>query len=149
MSLLEKILVVDDEPLVRTLLRRVLADQGFQMLEAASGEEALQIYSGLSNPPTVLLTDLKMPGMGGYSLARTIIEQQPGIRVIYMSGFCNEAEAVMRDLRPGDSFIEKPFSQTILLAKLRMAMMRGSESSPRAFTRPRADGVVESVTNHS
>src|SRR5262245_55000859 len=86
------ILVVDDNVAVRTLVCRVLSIEGYNVLEAASGREALSIAGNLDAPFDLLLTDVKMPEMDGVELARRLKESAPAHRVLFISGQCEMKE---------------------------------------------------------
>ena len=103
------ILVVDDEPQIRSLVKTVLARRRHRILEASDGVEALGIVGRPRIKIDLLLTDIVMPGMDGIELARRTASQSPEVRVIYMSGKC-EAEAVRLDMDTrGFGFVRKPF----------------------------------------
>jgi PAS domain S-box-containing protein len=112
------ILVVEDDPLVRGMARRALVEAGFQVCEAANGEEAIKLAAREPRLNAVL-TDLAMPLIGGRELARRIQEQRPGLPVVFMSGYTGD-EVVRRGLlERGVPFLEKPFSPELLTRTLR------------------------------
>jgi FixJ family two-component response regulator len=111
-------MIVDDEPLVLTLLNRVLTDMGFQTLQAYSGPEALKLEASYSGTIDVLLTDLKMPGMSGQELTAEMLRRRHNLRVLYMSGFCDRAAAGIDALEGSFDFLQKPFSRATLMAKM-------------------------------
>jgi len=122
------ILVVDDEPRIRSLVKSVLARQHHRILEASDGVEALGIVKRPKARIDLLLTDVVMPGMDGVELARRATSQSPKVRVIYMSGKC-EAEAVRLDMdRRGFGFVRKPFDIDELDAKVSQSLAK----APRA-----------------
>jgi hypothetical protein len=112
------VLIVDDEPLVLSLLRRVLDNAGFEAIEAQSGEQALAILSDRGTQLDLLLTDLKMPGMSGQELAEKALTLRPELPILYMSGYCDRAAAGMNSLNGSVGFLQKPFSRASLLAKI-------------------------------
>jgi CheY-like chemotaxis protein len=112
------ILIVDDERLVLGLLRRVLMDAGFTLLEADSGEAALALSRSHQGTIDILLTDLKMPGISGQELAREIAAERSDIRVIYMSGYSDHSASLPRVGRGAASFLAKPFTRNTLLAQV-------------------------------
>lgn len=110
----ETVLVVEDEPMVRDLIRRVLETCGYEVLEALQGEEALRIADAHHGPIHLLLTDVVMPRMGGRELAERFRVQRPDAKILLMSGYTDDA-----GLRHGlagleASFLQKPFSPHIL-----------------------------------
>jgi CheY-like chemotaxis protein len=106
----ETILVVDDEPSLRTLVVAILQPRGYTMLEAGSGAEALQVSQSFSGRIDILLTDVIMPGMNGRELAEAITAKRPETRIIYMSGYTDNAIAHHGVLDPGVVLIEKPIT---------------------------------------
>jgi DNA-binding NtrC family response regulator len=108
------ILVVDDEAIVRKLIRYCLRRRGFEVLEAASGSEAIEICQ-THNEIALALIDVIMPGIHGPQLVKCLNKSNPQIAVLYMSGFPH-IEALNRGM--GD-FISKPFTSEILLDRIR------------------------------
>jgi two-component system cell cycle sensor histidine kinase/response regulator CckA len=108
----ETILVVDDEAMVRTYVRTILRREGFQLIEAVDGLDALEQVEQRGSPD-LLLTDVRMPRMDGIALARAITQAHPKTPVIYISGYAFEPEG--KD-RPGEcAFVSKPFTRAALL----------------------------------
>jgi CheY-like chemotaxis protein len=120
----ETILLVEDEAAVRSLLRRFLDSQGYRVIEASAGEAAIDKAEGYNGGFDLLLTDLVMPGMGGFELARRLEAQRPDLKVIFMSGYSEEAvrgsdtEPVM----DSTNFLQKPFSTDLLARRLRAVL---------------------------
>lgn len=112
------ILLVEDEGSVRRLTRRILERQGYEVLEAVNGREALEIARAQSTPIDLVLTDVIMPEMGGPELATQLRVVMPGVPVLFMSGYPQERGGV--DDRPfrRDEFMQKPFSADGLLARI-------------------------------
>jgi PAS domain S-box-containing protein len=106
----ETILVVDDEPSIRTLITAILQPLGHTMLEAGSGAEALRASDSFAGRIDILLTDVIMPGMNGRELAEAIKARRPETRIIYMSGYTDNAIAHHGVLDPGMVLIEKPIT---------------------------------------
>ena len=120
------VLVAEDEDAVRRVVCRVLESGGYEVLAAPSGDEALAKLTQLGRPVDLLLTDVVMPGIPGRELARRASEIQPGLRVLYCSGYTDDI-ALLRDLRDERvDFLEKPFNGPKLLAKVREVL----ESEP-------------------
>jgi CheY-like chemotaxis protein len=115
----ETILVVDDEPSLKTLVTAILRPLGYTMLEAGSGAEAMEISDAFSERIDILLTDVIMPGMNGKELAEAITARRPETRVIYMSGYTDNAIAHHGVLDPGVVLIEKPITADKLTAVLK------------------------------
>jgi DNA-binding response OmpR family regulator len=122
---METILVVDDEPLVRTLLKRVLETEGFHILEASSGSEALDVCREHEGVLDLLLTDIKMPGMTGRELAAQARMLRPKMQIMYMTGFADEVTRIAGGLEHAAQLIEKPFNRTALLGRIWAMLARG------------------------
>lgn len=115
----ETILVVEDEAPVRSLIRQILEECGYQILEASNGVEALLVCEKFEHKIDLLLTDVVMPKMGGRDLAETLTETFPLLRVLLMSGYTNDA-AILHDVVEMDvKFIQKPFTFEALATKVR------------------------------
>jgi PAS domain S-box-containing protein len=115
----ETILVVDDTPEVRTLVRRLLESGGYQVLTAATGSEAMQLLELHAGRVRLVLTDVVMPDMGGGALADRVAEAHREVRVLYMSGHTEDTviqHGISHSTMP---FLAKPFSKTALLEKIR------------------------------
>ena len=106
----ETILLVEDNPDVRSLLRSVLLKRGYSVLEAENGREAMEVVEGYSRPVDLLVTDIVMPEMNGREIASLIARKYPDIRVLLISGYTEEAAQRPGILDPGTPFLEKPFS---------------------------------------
>jgi PAS domain S-box-containing protein len=115
----ETVLVVEDEEGVRKLTRRMLAAAGYTVLTAANGGEALLICEQDPRPIHLVLTDVIMPRMSGKELVDRLARVRPGIKVLYMSGYTDDAIVHHGVLDPGASFIGKPFAQEDLARKVR------------------------------
>jgi two-component system cell cycle sensor histidine kinase/response regulator CckA len=116
------VLVVEDEEAVRTLASRVLRAKGYRVLEAASADLALAILGGNRQPIDLLLTDVVMPGMSGPALAQRLVGQHPDLRVLYMSGYAEEAIERQGSLPAGGDLLEKPFTADQLARRVRAAI---------------------------
>jgi two-component system cell cycle sensor histidine kinase/response regulator CckA len=117
------VLLVEDDNEVRGIVRELLGQQGFLVLEASQGREALALAEKYSQPVHLLLTDVVMPEMGGKDLADALRRIMPGLRVLFMSGYTQDA-AFREEVAGGDrNFIQKPFSMGSLLNKIREALV--------------------------
>lgn len=115
----ETILLVEDEPQIREMASEFLSENGYQVLVASSGIEALTILNELSGPVHLILTDVIMPRMNGRELTECIASLRPETKVLYMSGYTNDAVVRHGVLDSGTSFIQKPFSPDALGRKVR------------------------------
>ena len=113
----ETILVAEDEEMIRRLVTEVLTRQGYTVLTAASGAEALELLEAHGDSVDLLLTDMLMPGMSGSDLYRAVSVLNPSLRVIFTSGYTDEPQEVLDD--PEVAFIAKPFTVQGLAAKVR------------------------------
>ena len=105
----ETVLLVEDEPAVRAIARRLLERQGYRVLEAANGADALSIAAGYGSRIHLVISDAVMPGMSGAEVTRRLQEERPGIKVLLMSGYT--ADEVMRRgiVSASVPFVQKPF----------------------------------------
>ena len=115
----ETILVVDDEDSLLELLCEVLRRNGYTVLPAANGREALRLTREHPEPIDLVITDMVMPKMGGRELAEALHALKPSLKILYMTGYAEKAEDVKELLSSGHSFIEKPFTPDELLHKTR------------------------------
>jgi two-component system cell cycle sensor histidine kinase/response regulator CckA len=113
------ILLVDDEPIVRGFLRTLLRRHGFAVLVACHGEEASRICTRFSRPIDVMITDVAMPGMSGFDLAKVSQQLRPAMPVLFMSGGY-DPQTVDEDQRivPHAGFLTKPFTARTVLSKI-------------------------------
>ncbi len=109
------ILLVDDDPYIRGVMRTYLANQGYQVLTATSGEEALQLSEDHAGPIELAITDLIMPGMTGQELVQQLLATRPAVRVIFMSGYCDEGVAAVQAQQVLSLYLAKPFTMAELL----------------------------------
>jgi PAS domain S-box-containing protein len=112
-----RVLVVEDEEVIRGLVDQVLRGEGYDVVLAADGDEAIELASRM--PVDVLLTDLTMPGIGGHELADRLRECTPGLRVMFMSGFAERGDFSASALPPLTAFLEKPFTFSMLSERMR------------------------------
>ncbi len=131
---METILVVDDDPIVLALAREIVAGEGYHVLEAGGGEDALRIAADYAGRIHLLLTDVVMPGMNGRDLAERLRSSRRDTQVLFMSGFTAEVIADY-GVTSGDPLITKPFTLAGLAHEVRKTL--GCRSP---FARPRGDG---------
>jgi signal transduction histidine kinase/ActR/RegA family two-component response regulator len=116
----ETILLVEDAELVRNLARQVLEGAGYRVLEAGSAEAAIDLCERINGDKIdLLLTDVIMPGMSGNEMSRILLAKQPGMPVLYMSGYTDDAIVQHGVLEAGINFLQKPFTPGALALKVR------------------------------
>ena len=118
----ETILVVDDEAGIRGLMRKILRRERYQVLEASSAEEAMQLAATHKGPIQMLLTDVMLPGMLGPELARKLYAIDSSLKVLYISGYTQDEAVRTGEYPPGAKFLAKPFTLGALLAKVRESL---------------------------
>jgi nitrogen-specific signal transduction histidine kinase/ActR/RegA family two-component response regulator len=121
----ETILLVEDDPPLRTLARTLLERRGYQVLAAGSAQEALRLSEGHAGPIHLLLTDVVMPQMSGRVLAEKLGPLRPEMRVLYMSGYTDDAVVRHGILHSEVAFLQKPISSAALLRKVRDTLDAG------------------------
>jgi two-component system, cell cycle sensor histidine kinase and response regulator CckA len=121
----ETILLAEDEAGVRALACNILEEQGYQVLEAADGEEAISVGKQHDGQIHLLLTDVVMPKMNVQELVDQIKSFSPQTKVLYMSGYTNDAIVHHGVLDPDTNFLEKPFTADGLLERVREILDRG------------------------
>jgi PAS domain S-box-containing protein len=125
----ETVLVAEDEPGVREVVRRLLKRNGYEVLQAASGKEALSIMATTGRKIDVLLTDVVMPGLSGKELATLVKKVSRDVRVVFMSGYTNDIIAKQGVLHADEILVPKPFTEEELLTKLREALAAPTATS--------------------
>jgi len=115
----ETVLLVEDEESVRQLVRETLESKGYKVLEADHGEAALDIVSGHAGKIHMLITDVVMPGMSGRDLSAKLCASYPQTKVLYLSGYTEDAIAHEGVLDSGTAFLQKPFTLQMLARKVR------------------------------
>ena len=126
------VLVVEDEPALREVTRRILADNGYQVTAVANGPQALVALTDRLDHIDVLLTDVVMPQMQGKELAAKILALHPGTQVVFMSGYTRGLLSAQGVLEPSNHLIEKPFSEATLLTKLHEILSAPQDNAIRA-----------------
>ena len=121
----ETILIVEDEAAVRRMAARALAAQGYAILEAENGAEALEVLARGGSPIDLVLTDVVMPLVNGRELGERLSVERPGLRVLFMSGYTDDDIVRRGLLRPGSPFLQKPFMPGDLSRKVREVLDTG------------------------
>jgi nitrogen-specific signal transduction histidine kinase/CheY-like chemotaxis protein len=115
----ETLLLAEDDDSVRELVRNVLRESGYKVLEAGRGEEALELSELFAGKIDLLVTDVVMPQMNGRELARQLLNQRPQLKVLYISGYADNAVFYPGGLDAGGAFLQKPFTPEALARKVR------------------------------
>jgi two-component system cell cycle sensor histidine kinase/response regulator CckA len=123
----ETVLLVEDESSVRQLVRETLEAGGYKLLEAEDGETALRIAAGHDGPIDILITDVVMPGISGQELSRQLCLADPGLKVLYLSGYTEDSIILDGALETGTAFLQKPFTLQTLSRKVR-EVLRSAET---------------------
>ncbi len=121
---LATILVVEDEAGIRALVRKILRRQGYEVLEAANGQDALALCREHGQRVELLITDVLMPQMGGRELVERLQTQGHDMKVLYVSGYTDDATVYSGDLPPGTAFLQKPFTLGSLLDKVKEVLAK-------------------------
>lgn len=115
----ETILLAEDEEGVRKIVRHTLESNGYTVLEASSGDEAAQLCQQHPSPIHLLMTDVVMPQMSGRQLANLVVGMRPTMKVLYLSGYTDDAVVRHGVLQAGMAFLQKPFTPLVLARKVR------------------------------
>ena len=115
----ETILLVEDDEMIRNLVQKVLQANGYRVLVAANGRNAEQVAGQHDGPIHLLVTDVVMPGMNGREVAQRLAGARAGIKVLYLSGYTDDAIVHHGVLEPGVAFLQKPFTPAVLGRKVR------------------------------
>jgi PAS domain S-box-containing protein len=115
----ETVLLVEDEESVRQLVRETLEARGYRVLEAENGEAGLTVAARYEKPIDLVITDVVMPELGGRELAQRLIKTRPQIKVLYLSGYTEDAIVSEGTIDTGNAFLQKPFTLQNLARKVR------------------------------
>jgi CheY-like chemotaxis protein len=132
------VVVAEDEDLLRRLVSRLLGDEGFRILEARNGGEALHLAHLASPHLHLVVADVVMPGMDGWELGRRLAIDCPGVPVLYMSAYPRADVFHRGEPSPSVPFLEKPFSPEVFIATVRKLLERAGtlpkdSSSPNSL----------------
>jgi CheY-like chemotaxis protein len=120
----ETVLLVEDQPSVRTLARVALESKGYLVLEAAGGEEALRLCLNHPLPIHLLVTDLVMPGLNGREIREQVLALRPGTRTLYISGYTDDEATRHGMIGETTAYLQKPFTPATLASKVREVLDR-------------------------
>ena len=129
----ETVLLVEDEDMVRKVVRRTLVGQGYKVMEAANGTEALDLAMEDPGRISLVLTDVMMPSMGGPELARRLWAKFPDLKIIFLSGYAPDSMSVESAVPAGAVLIEKPFAIEKLATKVREVLDSRDAGTSRAI----------------
>jgi PAS domain S-box-containing protein len=136
------ILLVEDEGDVREVAHDMLAAEGYSVLPAEHGPAALELCRGAAGPIDLLITDVVMPGMNGRELAGRIVQLQPEVKVLFISGYAANFLTAQGQLPPEVAFLVKPFTQAALAAKVRELL---NPAAPARSTRPDVSALADGL----
>jgi PAS domain S-box-containing protein len=125
----ETVLVVEDEPLVRAITVETLETLGYHVLQAGNGEEALTVARAYEGPIDILVTDVVMPAMGGPALTQHLQRERRNVKVLYVSGYTDDAIVHHGVVEPGIQFLQKPFPLATLARRIRELLAQRQEGT--------------------
>jgi CheY-like chemotaxis protein len=123
----ETVLLVEDEPVVRSLVCEILGPAGYTVLEAESGQEALRISRSYAHPIDLLLTDVVMPDIAGPQVAELVTQERPGIGVLFISGYLERSHTAINSGKVPGAFLSKPFTAAALKRKVAEALRTATQ----------------------
>ena len=141
----ETILLVEDEESVRELVRITLVSRGYKVLEAEDGDAGLRVAESFKGDIDILITDVVMPGIGGRELAKKLLALRPGISVLFLSGYTEDAVITEAAPGPATAFLQKPFTLQNLAKKVR-EILRARPASVSDST-PALKSLAQSASN--
>jgi len=115
----ETVLLVEDEDSVRQLVRETLESRGYRVLEAGNGQAALTVAANHPGPIHLVITDVVMPGLNGHELVQQLLPARPAIKILYLSGYAQDAFTAPRPADAQKTFLQKPFTLQSLARKVR------------------------------
>jgi len=118
----ETLLVVEDDATILTLISQALARLGYRVLSAPDGRSALETYGPIDGPIHLPVTDVVMPHMSGAELAQRLNLLRPGLKVLYASGYTEDAIVHHGVIKAGVNFLQKPYTPTVLAHRIRLLL---------------------------
>jgi CheY-like chemotaxis protein len=115
----ETLLLVEDQNEIRSLLSQILASEGYTVLTAPNGREALLLAQNHTGPIDLMITDIVMPQMSGHELARAMKDRRPEMKILYMSGYADRSRAPAEFDPASFAYLEKPFSPDVMMREVR------------------------------
>jgi DNA-binding response OmpR family regulator len=138
------VLVIEDEPSVRGLVRRILQRSGYTVLEAAGGSQALLIGEQYPGPIDLVIADIVMPKMSGCEVAKRLVLLRPHLKVLFLSGYTDDT-VVRHGVRERSvPFLPKPFSPAALVSKVREVLDQRIPAAPAPATSETRCAIVGS-----
>ena len=117
-----RLVVADDEDMVRAVVSRTLEEQGYEVLQARNGQEALERLADAGGAVDLLLSDVVMPGLGGRELGERLAAEHPAVRVVWMSGYPRDSAFGEREPAGAQSFLQKPIPEEVLVRTVQDAL---------------------------
>jgi len=140
------VLLVEDEEEVRAMTRRCLQRQGYEVLEARNGREALATWEQESGTIDLVVTDVVMPEMNGGELARRLLAERPSLKVLFVSGYTDSAVLRHNLLEEGMAFLQKPFTPKVLARKIHEVLSTAQAESGPGWVEEEMAGVAEELS---
>jgi signal transduction histidine kinase len=138
----ETVLLVEDEDSVRMMARQILLNHCYTVLEARDGEEALRVSSRWPEPIHLMVTDVVMPRTNGHQLADRLLPQRPGMKVLFVSGYTDDAVVRHSVAESGQPFLQKPFTPSLLASKVREVLDHSGEfAKPKHELRTQSESL--------
>jgi PAS domain S-box-containing protein len=138
----ETILLIEDDPMVRAVAVRALTGHGYRVFEASNGNDGIRSFLANARDIDLVITDMMMPGIGGYEVEARLRKMDPALRILFISGYSREALDRQRNTPSTKPFLSKPFTSEILAAKVRDLLDTPRESVPSRLR----SGVVRMPT---
>jgi len=125
------VLIVDDEPPIRQMERRILEKGGYRTMEASGGEEAIAMLGAIT--PDLLIADLDMPGLAGEEMVRRVHLVRPNLKVLYVTAHIDRLLDAQSLIWDGEAFLDKPFTVAGLLEAVRLLLTGSIGATPQSI----------------